>query len=405
MKFCLNDLYYSFSHALDCVEHDLLGVTTYHGQRVAYICSQMGKEMGMHNGELLDLAGAAILHDNALTEYIHEELDNGINVLIDKDRISEGVHCVIGEGNIKNMPFRHDMSGAILYHHENADGSGPFAKKEEETPLTAQIIHIADQIDAYYDFSYMSESKYNLLSKFAVNNIGILFSKKCVDIFLKSCPLEKLMMLQRGKVQAMLTQALPEVEREFTRSEILGISKVFAGIVDYKSEFTRTHSIGIAEYADRMGRYYGYCDEECTKLYFAGALHDIGKLIVDRDILEKPDKLTVREYEHIQSHAYYTYEMLSQIKGLEDVTRWASFHHEKLNGRGYPFNKKSEELGKNERLIACLDIYHALIESRPYKSGLSHDKSIAILRSMGDKGMLDKDIIEDIDKCFGEEND
>ena len=149
-----------------------------------------------------------------------------------------------------------------------------------------------------------------------------------------------------------------------------------------------------------MTMYYDCSPEETTKLYFAGTLHDIGKLVVDRDILEKPGKLTAQEYEHIQNHAYYTYDILRRIKGLEDVTLWASLHHEKPNGTGYPFGKTAVDLNRNERLMGCLDIYQALTEKRPYKDGLSHEKSMDILRDMAANGFIDANIVEDLDRAF-----
>ena len=122
----------------------------------------------------------------------------------------------------------------------------------------------------------------------------------------------------------------------------------------------------------------------------AGALHDIGKLFVDIEVLEKPGRLDEEEYKHIQSHAYETYRLLSKIEGFEDIRDWASYHHEKLNGKGYPFGLTEEEMSQEMRLLACLDIYQALTEDRPYKAGMSHGKTIGILYELAEKGDLDK---------------
>ena len=93
--------------------------------------------------------------------------------------------------------------------------------------------------------------------------------------------------------------------------------------------------------------------------------------------------------------------MLKGIRGIEDITRWAARHHEKLDGSGYPFGMTGEQLDSNDRLLACLDIYQALVEERPYKAGLSHEEAIGILRKMGNEGQLDNGVISDIDECFG----
>ena len=78
-------------------------------------------------------------------------------------------------------------------------------------------------------------------------------------------------------------------------------------------------------------------------MYLAGALHDIGKMAVGNEILEKPDKLTDEEFDKMKNHAGYTYLMLSQVDGFEDIRDWAALHHEKLNGKGYPFGKTADE--------------------------------------------------------------
>lgn len=159
--------------------------------------------------------------------------------------------------------------------------------------------------------------------------------------------------------------------------------------------------MGIAQKAEEMGRYYKLSEEECDKLFVAGALHDIGKLITDNVILDKPGKLTPEEYKEIQYHAMGTWDMLKNIEGIEDITKWAAYHHEKLDGSGYPFELTGDKLDKNSRLMACLDIYQALVEDRPYKAGMPHEEAMGILRKMGDAGQLDNQIIDDIDSCFG----
>ena len=175
---------------------------------------------------------------------------------------------------------------------------------------------------------------------------------------------------------------------------------MFARIIDFKSEFTCHHSMGIAQKAAEMGCYYGYDKEMQSKLFFAGAVHDIGKLAIPSQILEKPGKLTKEEFTIIQKHASVTYDILSQIDGLEDITRWASFHHEKLDGSGYPFGKKGSELDHNERLFACLDIYQALTEERPYKKAFSHAETMEIMNKNVEEGKLDAAITKDLDLCF-----
>ena len=79
---------------------------------------------------------------------------------------------------------------------------------------------------------------------------------------------------------------------------------------------------------------------------------------------------------------------------------WAAFHHERLDGTGYPFGKTAADLNTQERMMACVDIYQALTESRPYKQGMSHEKACGILKDMADKGWIDAEIVSQVDSCF-----
>ena len=147
--------------------------------------------------------------------------------------------------------------------------------------------------------------------------------------------------------------------------------------------------------------HYHYDNQRIIHMFFAGAMHDVGKLIIDRDILEKPDRLTQEEFINIKNHAYYTYQILNEMN-LGDIVHHAAFHHEKLDGSGYPFGKKAEELDFNDRLVACCDIYQALREKRSYKEPYSHSKAIDIMRDMVNKGQIDGQIVEDMDQVFKE---
>ena len=153
-----------------------------------------------------------------------------------------------------------------------------------------------------------------------------------------------------------------------------------------------------------MADYYKMDVNEKMKLIIAADLHDIGKLAVPNSILDSPNKLSDEEFNIIKKHPYYTRLALQEIKGFEDITEWASNHHEKLNGKGYPFGKVAKDLDFNSRLMTCLDIYEALTEERPYRIGLSHEEAMDILNKMKDDGFIDTEITKDIDYVFNKAN-
>ncbi len=404
LDFDFNGILFALSYALDCVEHDVIGVTTNHGKRVAAIAMKVGEQMGVMTGieDKQVLSACSVMHDCALSEYIQDEFDGVYSAAIGEIGKSLGLHCSMGEESMKLMPFDKALTGgAVLYHHENADGSGPFGKKMNEIPQSARLIQLSDTIDAGFDLSWMDDGKKSQIIKFVKDNTGIRFATEEAQAFLEVFNKTGFSSLRNEKIDLYLQDMLPGGRLCCSPQQLMDFASVFARIVDYKSHFTKTHSIGIAQKAHDMALYYGMGEEFAAKMYFAGALHDIGKLVVDRDILEKPDRLNDAEFKHIQTHAYYTYKILSDIPGLEDITRWASYHHEKLDGAGYPFGLTDKQLDKWERLMACLDIYQALTEERPYKKGMSHTEAVNMLMNMADGGKIDGRLVRDIDQYYG----
>lgn len=400
VKIFRNDLIYSVSTALDYVEHDLVTISPHHSRRIALISALLGQYFGLSHETLLNLAICAALHDNALSEY--EQLKASINQKASPESFAEdlGLHCTIGERNISALPFYPFVQGAILYHHENADGSGPFQKKAADTPLLSRLIHIADTVDAQYDLSHKDTEKFLKVRSFVSDNVGTLYDEEVANTFLNCFTTPDKMFFNLDTLNKCLYEVLPETQRGYSPQELVHLADFFSKIIDYKSRFTYNHSSGVAQKAWHMAEYYGWDEETQAQLYLAASLHDVGKLMTQTEILEKPGKLTDNEFKHIQEHAKGTYMILHAIRGLENVARWAYNHHEKLNGSGYPFGKEDSELNFQDRLMACLDIYQALREDRPYRLGMFHKEAMVILQDMVENGQIDATIVADIDHCF-----
>ena len=383
-------------------DHTNVVVTVGHSKRIAVLSILIGKEMGLDDKKLTDLAAYAILHDNALTEVIQEEnqykiYNNGIGYS-DEDY---NIRCAtIGEKNMSLLPFRTNNRDVILLHNENADGSGPFSRHYENTPVKAQIIHLANCVDTHCDLTTVSKDNYEEICNYVKRFSGILFSVDVSLAFLKGFKYKVLNNLQVTNIDSYLRGLIRRHDDEYSHAEVDNLATLLARIVDFKSHYKCRHSIGVAQRAKIMAEYYRFTPDKVTKYYLAGALHDIGKLMVSIDILDKPDRLSDTEFEKMKSHAYYTYSILSGIKGMKDIALWASHHHEKLNGQGYPFHLTAEELSPEERLMTCCDIYQALAEERIYKEAYPHDKIIGIMRSGVEKGEIDGNIVNDLDRVF-----
>ena len=414
MKLNLTDTLYALSFALDTVQYEMGGISNEHGKNVAFISFLMGKHLGYDNDRLNDLVGLAILHDNAFTEYVREEYNGGklydYDAIVEEDELTrlrngfltKKMHNVVGEENIRLIPFRTDVKNTILYHHENWDGTGPLHMKGDTVGELAQIIHIADMMDVLFDLRNMTEDEFNDSIEKIKRLENKLFSPKMVNTLVESMHYDDLVSLQTEGVVAYLKRNLKSNIYDYSDSEIKNICQFFAKIVDYKSSVTKRHSLGVAEKCYEMAKFYGFDDDKAIRLYFAGAFHDIGKLVINNDILEKPGALTKDEFEHIKNHAVATKMILSSISGIEDITDWASHHHEKLDGSGYIKGFDAKSLTFEDRLLACIDIYQALLEKRSYKGTFQHRDSISIMRDMVRDGKIDGKIVEDINNYYSE---
>ena len=174
------------SYALDCVEAELTQVTNQHSKRVAYLSVCIAEQMHIPERELQDLAVCALLHDNALTQYIREELHGDITSTTPASgRPLIGIHCSMGESNLKHLPFLTDVKDVILYHHENADGSGPFGKTWQEIPLFARIIHLCDLLDVYCRVRTFTADTWQKTKHFLSENTDTLFDAACRHFLLR----------------------------------------------------------------------------------------------------------------------------------------------------------------------------------------------------------------------------
>jgi len=405
MLFNLNEFLMAVSFALDFVEMDILGMPSNHGKRTAYIAIKIAEEIGLSFEELHDISALAMLHDNGLSEYsLHDKL---VVRELTNVTLLEGVkeHCIIGEKNINQYPLLTNVRNIIKYHHEKYDGTGFFNLRGEEIPLMSQIIAIADALEKSFDLQNNSCDMQNRIFEFIKSQENVMFSSTIVGAF---CNVAKNKVfwinLKNDFISTTLNKEIPQYSLELSFEEIHNITNVLSKIIDSKSKYTQRHSRDLSEKAAIMADYYKMDTNEKMKLIIAADLHDIGKLAVPNNILDSPNKLTNEEFEIIKKHSYFTRLALQEIKGFEDITEWASNHHEKLNGQGYPFGKVAKDLDFNSRLMTCLDIYEALTEERPYRIGLSHEEAMDILNKMTNDGFIDAEIIKDINYVFSNLN-
>jgi len=122
-----------------------------------------------------------------------------------------------------------------------------------------------------------------------------------------------------------------------------------------------------------------YSEEKKREIRVAGLLHDIGKIAISNEIIEKNGELSAAERTNVQTHAYFTDLILKNIDGLDEIAEWASHHHENHDGSGYPENLTEKNITEEMDILSYADIYTALSEDRPYRHGLSIEEIEYIL--------------------------
>lgn len=387
INFNLNEFLLAISFALDYAELDMKNKITTHTKRVAYISIKIAEELGMNNEEIFDIAALSILHDCG---------SGGSDYSLNKKDFEN--HCVKGEKIVSNFPFFTPTKNVVLYHHEYDDGSGIFGIKNNDIPLISKILSLTNLIEINY--SHYAQTP------FEINKIVNMlrdkkFSKNIVDAYLKvQSNINFWVDIEDLFITDTLKKIIPEIRVNYSYKDLHRITNVISEIIDSNTEFTKNHSTGLTDKVCRMAKYYGYSEDEMYKIMIASDLHDIGKLAISNDIINKPSKLTEEEFHIIKKHPYYTRKALEGVHGFEEITLWASNHHEKLNGMGYPFGINENNIDFNSRLLSCLDIYQALTEDRPYRKSLTHEKAMSVLYEMSLKGEIDSNIVDDINKNF-----
>ena len=389
MKFNLNQFLISISFVLDYIEIDILDDITNHGKRVGYIALKMGEQFNMSSEDKFTLLAFAIMH-------VIGGVENEARV--SKTELEKAKnHCIIGEKSVEKFPFLNEYENVILYHHENYDGSGFFAKKGKEIPIFSQIISIAD----YFELRYIDDiERHELISKIRKQK-SKKFSKEIVDKFLNITNNESFWLsLEDNFVLNAIKKESPNHSLDYSYQEIHKITALFSDITDSKSNFTQLHSKKLSEKAEIMADHYGFNNQKKCKFIIAADLHDIGKLAIPNMILDKPSKLTKQEYRRVKAHSFYTRKALETIDGLEDVAKWAGNHHEKNDGSGYPYGLTEDQLDFPSQILVALDIYQALKEERPYRNHMKHGEAMEILNRMAAEGKINLKVTRDIDRIF-----
>lgn len=376
---------WSFSKALDLalVDEEIergfqTALGERHGERVAYISVSLGSQMGLPREELSLLMAAGLLHDiGAVGGFRRYHGDHRLQV----------EHCLVGAKIIERFPSGDKLAPILKYHHEAPEPNrGALGISQEEIPLLARIVSLADKVDVFLLRRHYPREERDKFNKWLDENSGELIFSELVP-FLQSLTQKESFWLdleQPDLLQICLHKLFNKWELPINGSLETGfddyLAKTFADLIDQKSAFTFRHSASVAETVELLAHSVGWDDYLCHEIKVAGQLHDLGKLAVPKKILDKPGPLDAAEIDVIRKHTYFTYHLLTEAGFPENIVQWAAYHHERLDGKGYPFAIGEKELSIGSRLMTIADMFAALTEERPYRAAMSAGQALEIIR-------------------------
>ncbi|MDK2991579.1 MAG: hypothetical protein PWP48_812 [Clostridiales bacterium] len=377
MEIPMLDMIIALSTAIDLISPVVSG----HHKRVAYIAYSLSKQMGLPIAEQEEILMAGVLHDSGALSL--EERLHALNFEDDYPHL----HAETGYRLFKDFEPLAVSASLIRHHHDRWDVYG------ESIPVGSHILHLADRIDVSIDKNKEVLGQIDGINRQIESQFGHMFMPVLKDVYRSLAAKESFWL-------DIIFKPLNDVKKRLALLEpmslnidnLLDLTDIFRRIIDFRSRFTATHSAGVAVVAETLSRLFGFTEQQCHMMKIAGYLHDLGKLAIPEEILEKPAALNIYEFNIMRSHTFHTYRILESIKGLEEINEWASFHHERINGKGYPFHYKDSELSLGARIMAVADVFTAITEDRPYRKAMNKSQAIKTLNYMAIDS-LDSDVV------------
>ncbi|GAB4281188.1 MAG: HD domain-containing protein [Candidatus Rifleibacteriota bacterium] len=370
-----------------------------HHKQVALISLRIADAIDMSVIDQNEVVCAGILHDIGAIS-LAERMDS-----MKFESTTGQIHAEMGYYLIKIFEPMKKAAEIIRFHHVPWDeGNGRF-HNGWMVPSGSRILFLADHIALLINKKKEILGQIEYIKKKIVDETNRMFEPFLVDAFLTLADKEYFWLdLVSPLIGKQLEQSVKLESIYLNDKELLSFSSLIRRMIDFRSPFTATHSSGVSATAEFLGVLAGLNESECFELKVAGYLHDLGKLAIPAEILEKPGKLTTEEFNVMRGHTFYTYRVLESIEDLAHINKYGSYHHERLDGTGYPFRLKRNDLPLGSRLLAVADVFTALTEDRPYRNGMSNEQTILILKKMAENNKLDSEVVSIVEKHHDEIN-
>ena len=182
-------------------------------------------------------------------------------------------------------------------------------------------------------------------------------------------------------------------EQIVSQNHLIEMVTSLAGAIDAKDPYTKGHSTSVSRYSEALARAINLPEEEVQRIKLGALLHDVGKIGIPENVLKKPSHLSDDEWQIMKQHPTIGAEkVLAPNEALHDLIPMVKYHHEHIDGSGYPDKLKGDEIPLSARIVAVADAFHALISDRPYRKGLGVEKACEILK-MGADTQWDSDLV------------
>jgi len=384
------DIILSLSSAIDLIDPTI----TNHHKRVAYISYSIAKEMNLSDEEIKDLVLASLLHDCGAVNLV--DRNSLFEFEFGNSQIQRYSHGYKGWFILQEATELQAAAEIIKFHHVYWEERSNAHLQTYKIPMSSYILHLADRIDILINRKQEILKQRRYIENMIKSGSGIMFMPKIVEAFtdLVSKPYFWFDIVS-PYLDEIIKKVMSPYKVYINSSSLHEYANITHRIIDFRSKFTATHSIGVATSSSTLATKLGFSVSDSKLMHSAGLMHDLGKLCIPEYILEKPGPLDKNEYNIIKSHTYHTYRILNSIPGLDKVRDWAAFHHEKLDGTGYPFELSANQLDLGSRILAVSDMFTALTEERPYRHAMPLENAIDIINSS-------KNLDYDVKACLNE---
>ena len=375
-----------------------------HHEKTAYLSYMIASKMGLDEGLKKWVIYAALLHD--IGSVISEEQQSIEELEAEAYTIS-----AFGADMLRDLDELKGIADIIEFcqcGYTTIQGALELGQIDNEnTAKLASVIHLADKAAVMFDRPGRVLNTLTEVADIIGQYSGMEFDPDAVSAFNSLSKSEYVWMDLKYDPWMVFNEA--GLNEPVSLERTASLTEVMSKIVDYRSSFTAMHSAGVAASAVALAMLTGMNSDERLMMKIAGYLHDIGKLVVPKSILEKPGKLTDEEFNIIKEHPYYTKAILKNVKGFETIAHWAGNHHEKISGKGYPYHFAGSDLDTGDRIMSVADIFTAITEIRPYRDGMDKDQAMKVMRENVEYGSLDEDLVtllhDNYDMVYGIKED